>query len=90
MELHKQPVTKINFINEKKFSQQQIDGAKNFLTRLFENDNALYKKGVKDGDIVLKGGREGTLIKDKEQNLTYKVIGQCIGTTLYVDDIKTE
>jgi hypothetical protein len=88
MELHEQPVTKINFINEKKFSKQQVEGARDFLTRLFEKDNELYKKGVKNGSIVLKGGREGTLIKNEEKGVTYKVIGQCIGSTLYVDDIK--
>jgi hypothetical protein len=87
MELHRQPVTQIKFIDEKKFSDEQINGAKNFLKKLFENESALYKKGITDGSIVLKGGREGTIIKNNEEKTTYKIIGQCIGNIIYVDDI---
>ncbi len=88
MELHSQPVTQVKFINEKKFSEDQINGAKKFLQNLFENNNALYKKGIQEGSIVLKGGREGIVIKNTYENMEYRVIGQCIGTTVYVDEIK--
>jgi hypothetical protein len=87
MELHKQPLTDVKFINEKRYSENQLEGARSFIKRLFENDNALYKKGISEGTIVLKGGREGTLITNTEEGVTYKIIGQCIGTTVYVDGI---
>jgi len=88
MELHSQPVTQVKFINEKKFSENQVEGAKTFLQKLFENNNALYKQGIQEGSIVLKGGREGIVIKNQDEKMEYRVIGQCIGTTIYIDEIK--
>lgn len=87
MELHEPKATEIKFIKDASFSVEQKEGATRFLQNLFQNKNELYKRGIEDGTIVLKGGREGTLITDETNNQTYRVIGQCIGSTIYVEEI---
>ncbi len=87
MELNKPIETEIKFINDANFQEEQIEGAKKFLTSIFSNESNLYKQGVKEGTIVLKGGREGTLVSNKEAGVTYRIIGQCIGNVVYVEDI---
>ena len=88
MELHSPCPTEIKFINDEKFSKDQIEGAKNFLLTLFKDDNALYKKGVTDGTVVIKGGREGTIVYNREDGITYRLMGKCIGNVVYVEDMQ--
>jgi hypothetical protein len=76
----------VSFMRKDVYSPSQMDKAIQFLNPLFDNNNELFKALLKE-KLAYLDGKNFTYILDQNNNIKYRIMGNCMGPIIYVRDI---